>query len=149
MQIKSTKRLHKLRNRSHFSRDAKRIYEKTYYSYASSVVSTVTLLVRRTPTLIDKSIWFSQETRLNLLFMIFLNVMCCTETTLCFSWYYIRDIAAGLNIKSTGIRGMRLPNEPGKGETVRGLSRCLQQPMSSILRPYMYRDIPNIVPTET
>ncbi|GAA56549.1 hypothetical protein CLF_111088 [Clonorchis sinensis] len=38
----ATKRLHKFRNRSHFSRDAKRIYEKTYYSHASSVVSTVT-----------------------------------------------------------------------------------------------------------
>ncbi|GAA55257.1 hypothetical protein CLF_107497 [Clonorchis sinensis] len=41
----ATKRLHKFRNRSHFARDAKRIYEKTYYSPASSVVSSVTLLV--------------------------------------------------------------------------------------------------------
>ncbi|KAG5454382.1 hypothetical protein CSKR_107237 [Clonorchis sinensis] len=41
MQANATKRLHKFRNRSHFSRDAKRIYEKTYYSHASSVVSTV------------------------------------------------------------------------------------------------------------
>ncbi|GAA49096.1 hypothetical protein CLF_102480, partial [Clonorchis sinensis] len=38
----ATKRLHPFRNRSHFSRDAKRIYEETYYSHASSVVSTVT-----------------------------------------------------------------------------------------------------------
>ncbi|KAG5455180.1 hypothetical protein CSKR_112107 [Clonorchis sinensis] len=42
MQANATKRLHKFRNRSHFSRDAKRMYEKTYYSHASSVVSTVT-----------------------------------------------------------------------------------------------------------
>ncbi|KAG5441253.1 hypothetical protein CSKR_102470 [Clonorchis sinensis] len=42
MQANTTKGLHKFRNRSHFSRDAKRIYEKTYYSHASSVVSTVT-----------------------------------------------------------------------------------------------------------
>ncbi|KAG5445346.1 hypothetical protein CSKR_113240 [Clonorchis sinensis] len=42
MQANATKRLHKFRNRSHFSRDAKRIYEKTYYSHASSIVSTVT-----------------------------------------------------------------------------------------------------------
>ncbi|KER31359.1 hypothetical protein T265_02408 [Opisthorchis viverrini] len=42
-----TKRLHKLRNRSHFSRDAKRSYEKTYYSRASPISSvTVTLVVR-------------------------------------------------------------------------------------------------------
>ncbi|KAG5453064.1 hypothetical protein CSKR_106230 [Clonorchis sinensis] len=38
----ATKRLHKFHKRSHFSRDAKRIYEKTCYSHASSVVSTVT-----------------------------------------------------------------------------------------------------------
>ncbi|KAG5455007.1 hypothetical protein CSKR_111312, partial [Clonorchis sinensis] len=44
MQANATKRLHKLRNRSHFSRDAKRIYEKTYYSHASSVVSARILL---------------------------------------------------------------------------------------------------------
>ncbi|KER22211.1 hypothetical protein T265_09636 [Opisthorchis viverrini] len=38
----ATKRLHKFRNRSHFSRDTKRTYEKTYYSHASSsVVSPV------------------------------------------------------------------------------------------------------------
>ncbi|KAG5446780.1 hypothetical protein CSKR_105551, partial [Clonorchis sinensis] len=43
MQANATKPFHKFRNRSHFSRDAKRIYEKTYYSHASSVVSTVTL----------------------------------------------------------------------------------------------------------
>ncbi|KAG5442325.1 hypothetical protein CSKR_109857 [Clonorchis sinensis] len=42
MQTNATKRLHKFRNRSHFSRDAKRIYKKTYYSHTSSVVSTVT-----------------------------------------------------------------------------------------------------------
>ncbi|GAA56822.1 hypothetical protein CLF_111594, partial [Clonorchis sinensis] len=41
-QANATKRLHKFRNRSHFARDTKRIYEKTYYSHASSVVSTVT-----------------------------------------------------------------------------------------------------------
>ncbi|KAG5444234.1 hypothetical protein CSKR_104503 [Clonorchis sinensis] len=41
---KCYKRLHKYRNRSHFSRDAKRIYEKTYYSHASSVASTVTMV---------------------------------------------------------------------------------------------------------
>ncbi|KAG5453104.1 hypothetical protein CSKR_104190 [Clonorchis sinensis] len=45
MQANATKRFHKFRNRSHFSRDAKRIYKKTYYSHASSVVSTVTLVV--------------------------------------------------------------------------------------------------------
>ncbi|KAG5446803.1 hypothetical protein CSKR_114180 [Clonorchis sinensis] len=42
IQANATKRFHNLRNRSHFSRDAKRIYEKTCYSHASSVVSTVT-----------------------------------------------------------------------------------------------------------
>ncbi|KAG5447072.1 hypothetical protein CSKR_108920, partial [Clonorchis sinensis] len=42
IQANATKRLHKFRNRSHFSRDAKRIYEKTCYSQASSVASTVT-----------------------------------------------------------------------------------------------------------
>ncbi|KER33616.1 hypothetical protein T265_00507 [Opisthorchis viverrini] len=31
MQANATKRLHKFCNRSHFSKDAKRIYEKTYY----------------------------------------------------------------------------------------------------------------------
>ncbi|KAG5443964.1 hypothetical protein CSKR_103785 [Clonorchis sinensis] len=41
MQTNVTKRLHRFRDSSHFSRDAKRIYEKTYYSHASSVVSTV------------------------------------------------------------------------------------------------------------
>ncbi|KAG5450060.1 hypothetical protein CSKR_113375, partial [Clonorchis sinensis] len=45
MQANATKRLHKFRNRSHFSRDAKRIYEKTYYSHATSIVSTVTMVV--------------------------------------------------------------------------------------------------------
>ncbi|GAA51640.1 hypothetical protein CLF_106528 [Clonorchis sinensis] len=40
----ATKRLRQFRNRSHFSGDAKRIYEKTYYSHAPSVVSTVTPL---------------------------------------------------------------------------------------------------------
>ncbi|KAG5441794.1 hypothetical protein CSKR_110600 [Clonorchis sinensis] len=45
MRANATKRLHKFRNRSHFSRDAKQIYEKTCYSHASSVVSTVTLVV--------------------------------------------------------------------------------------------------------
>ncbi|KAG5450883.1 hypothetical protein CSKR_110285 [Clonorchis sinensis] len=44
MQTNATKRLHEFRNGSHFSRDAKRIYEKTCYSHASSVVSTVTRL---------------------------------------------------------------------------------------------------------
>ncbi|KAG5453514.1 hypothetical protein CSKR_112259 [Clonorchis sinensis] len=39
MQANATKRLHK------FPRDAKRIYEKSYYSHASSVVSTVTMVV--------------------------------------------------------------------------------------------------------
>ncbi|KAG5447170.1 hypothetical protein CSKR_106415, partial [Clonorchis sinensis] len=43
MQANATERLRQFRNRSHFSRDAKWIYEKTYYSHASSVVSTVTL----------------------------------------------------------------------------------------------------------
>ncbi|KAG5441388.1 hypothetical protein CSKR_111737 [Clonorchis sinensis] len=42
MQANATKRLHQFRNGSHFSRDAKRIYEKTCYSHASSVVSIVT-----------------------------------------------------------------------------------------------------------
>ncbi|KAG5442173.1 hypothetical protein CSKR_104472 [Clonorchis sinensis] len=37
----ATKRLRQFRNGSHFSRDAKHIYEM-YYSHASSVVSTVT-----------------------------------------------------------------------------------------------------------
>ncbi|KAG5453633.1 hypothetical protein CSKR_111582 [Clonorchis sinensis] len=46
MQANATKRLHKFLNSSYFSRDAKRIYEKTYYSHASSVVSTVTLVGR-------------------------------------------------------------------------------------------------------
>ncbi|KAG5454618.1 hypothetical protein CSKR_106010 [Clonorchis sinensis] len=44
MQANATKRLHQFRNRSHFSGDAKRIYEKTCYSHAPSVVSTVTPL---------------------------------------------------------------------------------------------------------
>ncbi|KAG5454742.1 hypothetical protein CSKR_104349, partial [Clonorchis sinensis] len=45
IQANATKRLCQFRNRSHFSRDAKRIYEKTYYSHASPVVvSTVTLV---------------------------------------------------------------------------------------------------------
>ncbi|KAG5441974.1 hypothetical protein CSKR_110765 [Clonorchis sinensis] len=48
MQANATKRLHKFRNRSHFSRDTKRIYEKTYYSHASSVVSTVTQMPKKT-----------------------------------------------------------------------------------------------------
>ncbi|KAG5451296.1 hypothetical protein CSKR_106581 [Clonorchis sinensis] len=42
IQANATKRLRQFRNRSHFSRDAKQSYEKTYYSHASSVVSTVT-----------------------------------------------------------------------------------------------------------
>ncbi|KAG5450561.1 hypothetical protein CSKR_101725 [Clonorchis sinensis] len=42
MQVNATNRLHKFRKRSHFSRVAKRMYEKTYYSHASSAVSTVT-----------------------------------------------------------------------------------------------------------
>ncbi|KAG5446311.1 hypothetical protein CSKR_113503 [Clonorchis sinensis] len=46
IQANATKRLYKFRNRSHFSRDAKRIYEKTCYSHASSVVSTVTPIFR-------------------------------------------------------------------------------------------------------
>ncbi|GAA56600.1 hypothetical protein CLF_111193 [Clonorchis sinensis] len=37
-----TKRLHKFRNRYHFHETRKRIYEKTYYSHASSVASIVT-----------------------------------------------------------------------------------------------------------
>ncbi|KAG5454253.1 hypothetical protein CSKR_113703 [Clonorchis sinensis] len=45
IQANATKRLRQFRNRFHFSRDAKQIYEKTYYSYASSVVSTVTPLL--------------------------------------------------------------------------------------------------------
>ncbi|KAG5453463.1 hypothetical protein CSKR_100524 [Clonorchis sinensis] len=48
LQTNATKRLRQFRNRSHFSRDAKRIYEKTYYSHASSVVSTVTLVAKST-----------------------------------------------------------------------------------------------------
>ncbi|KAG5446480.1 hypothetical protein CSKR_112209 [Clonorchis sinensis] len=44
MQANATKRLHKFHKRSHFSRDTKRTYEKTNYSHASSVVSTVTHL---------------------------------------------------------------------------------------------------------
>ncbi|KAG5443260.1 hypothetical protein CSKR_111044 [Clonorchis sinensis] len=44
MQANATKQLHKFRNTSHFSRGAKRIYEKTYYSHASSAVPTVTHL---------------------------------------------------------------------------------------------------------
>ncbi|KAG5446461.1 hypothetical protein CSKR_105825 [Clonorchis sinensis] len=46
IQANATKRLRQFRNRSHFSRDAKRIYEKTYYSHPSSVVSTVALVFR-------------------------------------------------------------------------------------------------------
>ncbi|KAG5447933.1 hypothetical protein CSKR_100953 [Clonorchis sinensis] len=42
MKANATRRLHKFRNKSHFSRDAKRIYEKTYYSHASPVGSAVT-----------------------------------------------------------------------------------------------------------
>ncbi|KAG5441523.1 hypothetical protein CSKR_109762 [Clonorchis sinensis] len=45
IQANSTKRLRQLRNRSHFSRDAKLIYERMYYSHASSVVSTVKMVV--------------------------------------------------------------------------------------------------------
>ncbi|KAG5441622.1 hypothetical protein CSKR_114412, partial [Clonorchis sinensis] len=41
MQANVTKRLHKFRNRSRFPRDAKRIYEKTYYSHASPVLYAV------------------------------------------------------------------------------------------------------------
>ncbi|KAG5454301.1 hypothetical protein CSKR_113992, partial [Clonorchis sinensis] len=37
IQTNARKRLYKFRNRTHFPRDAKRIYEKTYYSHASSV----------------------------------------------------------------------------------------------------------------
>ncbi|KAG5451149.1 hypothetical protein CSKR_102682 [Clonorchis sinensis] len=44
MQANATKRPHKFLNRSHFSREAMRIYEKIYYSHASSAVSTVTLV---------------------------------------------------------------------------------------------------------
>ncbi|KAG5446448.1 hypothetical protein CSKR_105399 [Clonorchis sinensis] len=49
MQANAAKRLHKFGNRSHFSRDAKRIYEKTYFSHASSVVCTVTPVHRLPP----------------------------------------------------------------------------------------------------
>ncbi|GAA52945.1 hypothetical protein CLF_109163 [Clonorchis sinensis] len=35
--------------RSHFSRDAKRIYEKAYYSHAASVASTVTVVDKKHP----------------------------------------------------------------------------------------------------
>ncbi|KAG5446746.1 hypothetical protein CSKR_114203 [Clonorchis sinensis] len=45
MQANATKRLHKVRDSSHFSRDARRIYEKAYYSHASSAVSTVTPVI--------------------------------------------------------------------------------------------------------
>ncbi|KAG5441521.1 hypothetical protein CSKR_109764 [Clonorchis sinensis] len=45
LQANATKQVHKFRNRSHFSRDAKRIYEKMCYSHTSSVVSTVTSIV--------------------------------------------------------------------------------------------------------
>ncbi|KAG5443131.1 hypothetical protein CSKR_108538 [Clonorchis sinensis] len=44
MQANAAKRLRQFLKRYHFSRDAKRIYGKTYYSHASSVVSTVTLV---------------------------------------------------------------------------------------------------------
>ncbi|KAG5451198.1 hypothetical protein CSKR_102628 [Clonorchis sinensis] len=44
IQANATMRLRQFRNRSHFSRDAMQIYKKTYYSHASSVVSTVTPL---------------------------------------------------------------------------------------------------------
>ncbi|GAA51219.1 histone H2A, partial [Clonorchis sinensis] len=44
MTANATKRLRQFRKRSHFSRDAKQIYEKTHYSHASSVVSTVTMV---------------------------------------------------------------------------------------------------------
>ncbi|KAG5441519.1 hypothetical protein CSKR_109766 [Clonorchis sinensis] len=37
IQANASKRLHQFRNRSYFSRDAMRIYEKTHYSLASSV----------------------------------------------------------------------------------------------------------------
>ncbi|KAG5440952.1 hypothetical protein CSKR_109731 [Clonorchis sinensis] len=47
MQANATKRLRQSRNRSHFLRDAKQIYEKTYYSHASSVVSNVTSSIHK------------------------------------------------------------------------------------------------------
>ncbi|KER26177.1 hypothetical protein T265_06531 [Opisthorchis viverrini] len=40
IQANATKRLHKFRNRFYFSRDAKRIYKKTYYSRVSPISST-------------------------------------------------------------------------------------------------------------
>ncbi|KAG5453341.1 hypothetical protein CSKR_109355 [Clonorchis sinensis] len=55
MQAHATKRLHKFRNRPHFSRHTKPIYEKTYCSHASSVVSTVTSVAfRRTAGKMDE-----------------------------------------------------------------------------------------------
>ncbi|KAG5443506.1 hypothetical protein CSKR_101066 [Clonorchis sinensis] len=42
IEANTTKRLRQFSNRCHFSRDTKRIYEKTCYSHASSVVSIVT-----------------------------------------------------------------------------------------------------------
>ncbi|KER23350.1 hypothetical protein T265_08760 [Opisthorchis viverrini] len=54
MQASATKRLHKFRNRSHFSRDAKRIYEKTYYSHAPSYLLPI---YRRDCACVRNIIW--------------------------------------------------------------------------------------------
>ncbi|KAG5452359.1 hypothetical protein CSKR_105215 [Clonorchis sinensis] len=76
LQSNATKRLHKFRKRSHFSRDEKRIYEKTYYSHASSVVSTATLfsITFDKYTHLQINLVFardSPETQLNLSFVTF------------------------------------------------------------------------------
>ncbi|KER23142.1 hypothetical protein T265_08910 [Opisthorchis viverrini] len=88
-QTNATKRFHKFRNRSPFSREGERINEKkTYYSPAS-IISSITQMayralqgksshkneefLRKRYHFHCKSIWFSQETQLNLSLVIFYN----------------------------------------------------------------------------
>ncbi|KAG5454512.1 hypothetical protein CSKR_111523 [Clonorchis sinensis] len=63
MQANATKRLHQFRNRSHFSRDAKRIYEKTYYSHLISSIRRYTQNYENTITC--KQIWFCERLNWN------------------------------------------------------------------------------------
>ncbi|KAG5455037.1 hypothetical protein CSKR_111711 [Clonorchis sinensis] len=110
----ATKRLRQFRNRSHFSRDAKRIYEKTYYSHASSVVSTVTLVVdtckiprRNTP----KDDWdeIHPDAHANSKTTVHKVARCLCS--LVFRKRFVRK----MNIKLTESRGLHLPDEPQEG----------------------------------
>ncbi|KAG5454470.1 hypothetical protein CSKR_114339, partial [Clonorchis sinensis] len=98
MQANATQRLHKFRKRSHFSRDAKRIYEKTYYSHASSVVSTVTPeMVYDNYTHFQISLVFMGDSSESLVYDVLQMNALHTGRLVFQSAYDIRDIAVAEN----------------------------------------------------